>query len=158
MAISRRQFLCRPKRKEIPRALDREAPRKDALFHPFLRKEGDLIRIVSRMLNRPETGRTRHCEHPLGRAGRIVGFRRHLPRLRRRREYNHNGDARDEGNDDSVASDNAWTSSGWRENLPTSLPSSLPPRASLHRFSRKTFLRHFLFAPTDWRRVYANVK
>ena len=104
--MSRRQFLCRLKRKEITWALDRKPPRKDALFQSFLRREGDLIRIVSRMLKRPETGRTRHCEHPLGRAGRIVGFRRHLPRLRRRRENNHNGDARDEGNDDSVASDN----------------------------------------------------
>ena len=30
-------------------APDREAPRKEALFHLFLRKEGGLIRIVSRM-------------------------------------------------------------------------------------------------------------
>ena len=159
MAISRRQFPSRPKRKEIPRALDREAPRKDAVFHLFLRREGGLIRIVSRMLYRRETGRTRHCEHPLGHAGRIVGFRRHLPRWRRRHGYNHNGDARDGGNDNSVATDNAWTSPGWRENLPTSLLSSLPPGTSLHRISRKTLVRHFFFfPPLAWRRVDANVK
>ena len=48
---------------------------------------------------------------------------------------------------------------GWQSRQPpTSLHPSLSPRKSLHHFSRKTFLRHFLFAPLDCRRVNENVK